>query len=378
MKILQITSSFFPVVGGMEKVVLEISRRLVKMGHKVTVLTSDLYSDKPFIGEENLGGIKIIRFKNKYNLLGYGYCPDAMRWLKENFQNYDVIHSHGYNRFLSEFGVSFLSGKIPVVFTPHGFIHTRKNILAKKIHDLFIGRKVGKADICTALTKLDLKDYARLGVAREKIIEIPNGVDIGKYNKIDIKRIGLLKKKYELDKNTLLYVGRIHKSKGLQYVIKAIKDLDCKLFVVGPDGGFKGELVEQIKEEGVMGKVIFSGAISDEDLIAVYHASDIFVLFSEWEGFGLVVIEAMAAGKPVIVSDRGALPILIKNKENGLVVKYPNIRDLRENIQLLFKDKKLEKKIKKNGKKFVKIFEYSKITKQYEELYEKAIREKQK
>lgn len=369
MKILQITSSFFPVVGGMEKVVLEISRRLVKRGHKVTVLTSDLYSDKLFIGEENLNGIKIIRFKNKYNLMGYGYCPDAMRWLKENFQNYDVVHSHGYNRHLSEFAVSYLSGKIPVVFTPHGFIHTQKNILAKKIHDLFIGRKVGMADVCTALTKLDLKDYARLGVAPEKIIELPNGVDIRKYKKIDVKRMELLREKYGLNKNILLYVGRIHKSKGLQYIIKAIKDLDCKLFIVGPDGGFKSELVEQIKEEGVMGKVVFSGTISDEDLIAAYHISDIFVLFSEWEGFGLVVIEAMAAGKPVIVSDRGSLPFLVTEGKNGFIVPFQNENILKERLGFLLQDRKKAKVIGNFGKSFVKKYDWKEIVRQTLKIY---------
>jgi len=305
MKILQVTSSFYPVVGGMEKVVLEISKGLIEMGHEVSILTSDFYSDAPFLEEEIIDEIKIIRFRNKYDFGGYGYCPDAMRWLKDNFKNYDVVHSHGYNRYLSEFAVSYLSNKVPVVFSPHGFIHTKKNMFMKKIHDWIIGRKVGKADICTTLTELDLKEYDRLGVSREKIVELPNGVDVKKYNKADVKRVASLKKKYGLDKNTLLYVGRIHESKGLQYVVGAIKNLDCKLFIVGPDGGFKKELTRQIKQEGVENKVVFSGRVSDEDLIAAYHASDIFVLFSEWEGFGLVAIEAMASGKPVIVSDRG-------------------------------------------------------------------------
>jgi len=369
MKILQITSTFYPVVGGTEKVVLEISRGLVKKGHEVTVLTSDFYSDAPLGEREEIEGMKIIRFKNKYNLAGYGYCPDAMRWLRENFRKYDVVHSHGYNRYLSEFAVSYLAGKIPVVFTPHGFIHTRKNILAKRIHDLFIGRKVGKADICTALTKLDLKDYARLGVDSGKIVELPNGVDTKKYNRIGAKRIESLKKKYGLNNDVLLYVGRIHKSKGLQYVIKAIKDLDCKLFIVGPDGGFKEELVRQIKEDRMEEKVVFSGKISDEDLIASYHASDIFVLFSEWEGFGLVVIEAMAAGKPVIVSDGGSLPFLVIEDKNGFIVPFRDIDLLKKKINFLLQNKKWGKLIGAFGKEFVKKYDWEEIVNQTLKIY---------
>ncbi|MBU2576879.1 MAG: glycosyltransferase family 4 protein [Nanoarchaeota archaeon] len=374
MKILQITSSFYPVVGGMEKVVLEISRGLVKRGHEVTVLTTDLYSTRALIGEENLEGIRIVRFKNKYNLRGYGYCPQAMTWLKKNFEKYDVVHSHGYNRYLSEFGISDLSGKVPTVFSPHGFIHTKKHRFAKKIHDLFIGRRIGKADVCTALTKLDLKDYARLRVAQEKIIELPNGVDTKRYKKVDVKRVAALKKKYGLDKNTLLYVGRIHKSKGLQYVVKAIKELDCKLFIVGPDGGYKEELVKQIKEEAVEEKVVFSGAINDEDLVAAYHASDIFVLFSEWEGFGLVVIEAMATGKPVIVSDRGSLPFLVNEGRNGFIVHFPNVNKLKERIESLLGEKDKAKSIGNFGKNFVKKYDWGEIVNQTLNIYKKIMK----
>ena len=82
------------------------------------------------------------------------------------------------------------------------------------------------------------------------------------------------------------------------------------------------DIVRKILEEGVEKKVVFVGSLKDNGLISMYHASEMFVLFSEWEGFGIVVIEAMAAGKPVIVSNRGSLPYLVTNKKNGLIVKF--------------------------------------------------------
>ena len=102
-------------------------------------------------------------------------------------------------------------------------------------------------------------------------------------------------------------------------------------------------------------------------------SSDVFVLFSSWEGFGIVVLEAMASGLPVIVSDKGALPYLIRNGENGLVAKFPNVKDLERQIRLMIEDDRLSRKIKKNGDIFVKNFEYGCVAKMYEQLYKKSI-----
>ena len=115
MKILQITSTFFPVVGGQEKVVYELSKRLVELGHEVTILTTDLLCNKKYLlKEEIFDKIKVIRLKNDFFLGGYGYSKAAISWLKKNWENYDVVHSHGYNRHLSEFAPAFLKEKRPV------------------------------------------------------------------------------------------------------------------------------------------------------------------------------------------------------------------------------------------------------------------------
>ena len=103
MKILQITNSFYPVIGGQEKVVLEVSEGLTRLGHEVTVLTTDYLSEEKLPAQEEIKKIKILRFPNKYWFAGYGYSPEAMAWLKENYVNYDLVHCHGYNRYLPEF-----------------------------------------------------------------------------------------------------------------------------------------------------------------------------------------------------------------------------------------------------------------------------------
>ena len=376
MKILQISSTPVTYEGGTERVVWEISKRLAKK-HKVTVLQTDLYAQKHKKGVSYKDNVKIITFKNDLYLGGYGFAGKAIKWLKENWKDYDVVHSHGYNRFLSEFSVFMLKKKIPIVFTPHGFMHTKKNYVFKIIHNKTFGRFIQKADICTALTKLDFKDYGKLGVKKEKIVEIPNGVDIKKFQKVTKREVASFKKKYGLSK-TILFVGRIHESKGLQYVTEAIKSIDCKLLIIGEDAGYKKELEKKIKSLGIGHKVIFAGNIGDEEKIKAYHACEALVLYSEWEGFGITVIEAMASGKPVIVSDKGSLPFLVNNKKEGFVVKFKDITDLRKRIELILTNKEESKRMGEEGKKKAKKYEWNKIVGMYLKTYKEVLKKNDK
>jgi len=369
MKILHITSTFLPLVGGQEKVVYELAKRQIKLGHEVHVLTTDLMTEEKTKQEEEIEKIKVIRFHNRLYLGGYGYCPKAINWLKKNYSKFDVIHSHGYNRYLSEFAIPVLAGKKRVIFTPHGFIHTKKNMFFKKIHGFTFGRKIQKADICTGLTKLDFEDYQRLGVDKNKIKVIPNGVETKEFDKITNKEVLEFKKKYKLSNKTLLYVGRIHQSKGIGYILKAIKDIDCQFLIVGKDAGHKNQLGKEVKELGIIKKVIFTGMVSDKELAIAYKSADIFVLFSEWEGFGVTLIEAMAAGLPLVTSNRGAIPYVVENEKQGFIVEYKNVNRLAEKLKMLLKDDKLRKDLGKNGKIKAKQYEWEQVTKSYLEIY---------
>jgi glycosyltransferase involved in cell wall biosynthesis len=190
---------------------------------------------------------------------------------------------------------------------------------------------------------------------------------LGKFKKPSLGDLNSFRKKHHLNKKTLLYVGRIHASKGLQQVIESIKSIDCKFLIVGKDAGYKNILIKEIKEQGTENRVIFAENLNDEEVVKAYYSSDAFVLFSEWEGFGIVVIEAMAAGIPVVVSDNGALPYLVKDNKNGYVSKSPE--QLRTKI-ILALDK--NKKVMKNAKLFSRQFSWDNLNKKCELLYEKA------
>jgi len=374
MKILHVSSVPISYPGGTEKVIWELARRQAKK-NKVTILQTNLYEEKKKFKRRYLKeGIEIITCKNDFFLGGFGYSREFVRKLKEIWANFDIVHVHGHGRFTSNFSLKFLHKKKPIIYSPQGFFHDKKNSFFKKMYNLIFKGRLRFATFSTGLTENDYKTFESLGIARESVRIIPCGIETEKFREVNKKNILKFKRKYGLSKKTLLYVGRIHESKGLQYVIKSIKDIDCKLLVVGYDAGFKKDLTHLIEKLDLGDKVIFTGKLGDEDLARAYFSSDAFVLFSEWEGFGIVVLEAMASGLPVIVSDRGALPTLIKNRENGLIAKFPNVKELEKQIKLLFENKKLNQKIKKSGQIFVKNFKYPKISKQYRKLYEKAIK----
>jgi len=373
MKILQICSVPVSYPGGTEKVVLELSKELSKK-HSVTILQTNLYEEnKPLKRLSNIGKVKVITCKNDKFLGGFGYSKEFKKMLGKIWKNFDVIHVHGHGRFTSDFTIRKIGTKKPIVYTAHGFFHSSKAGKIKEFYNWIFKRRIKGVSFFTALTELEKKQYLKLGVPSKKIIILPNWINLKEF---------LLKKNEKILKNlkipsgkkNILYVGRLHKSKGIQFVLQAIKELDVNFLIVGRDAGFKENLEKMIKHLGIEKKVRIFNDVNFEDIKNIYKTSDIFVLFSEWEGFGIVILEAMASKIPVIVSDKGALPYLVKNEETGMIAKYPNIKALKNKIEILLKDKKLRDKIIDKSSEFVKKFDEKIIIKKFEKLYENAIK----
>ncbi|MBS3087472.1 glycosyltransferase family 4 protein [Candidatus Pacearchaeota archaeon] len=374
LKILNICSARIQYPGGAEKVIWELSHFISKQGHDVTILQTDLYEKgHEWKAIENKDGVNIITCKNDRFVKGFGYSRDFKKKLKEIWEDFDIIHVFGHGRFTTDYSLRFLKNKKPVIYTSNGFFHDKKYGRVKKLYNRFFKSALHNIVFCTALTELERNEYLQLGVPDEKIRIIPAWIDSKKFKIRKIDRKKLLKKYGLEDKKTLLYVGRVHETRGAHHVVEAIKDLDFNFIIAGRDADLSERIRNRVNDLGISKRVKLLGEVSDKQLNEVYSFADAFVLFSAWEGFGIVVIEAMASGLPVIVSDRGSLPTLVKNGENGLIAKFPDVDELRDKIELLFSDKRLENKIRKNGLKFVKNFEYSNVAKRFESLYYEAI-----
>ncbi|MEM5811459.1 MAG: glycosyltransferase family 4 protein [Candidatus Aenigmatarchaeota archaeon] len=387
MKIAQICPFFYPVKGGLEESVFQISKELINKGHEVEVLTSDSSRDgKIKESFEIIDGIKVFRFNTIFSLGDFGkvwpgFIIELIR------KKYDIIHVHNYRHVHTILSALICKIKnIPCVLTTHSPFHPptiRKSLSRFFIlfYDLFLGRVFDRFfSRIILITNSEIKYFKH--VNKNKIIVIPNGISDTTFRKVNEKAIRLVIRRFNLRKNDkiILFVGRIHPTKGLYFLLQSFYELSktikgLKLIIVGPiqDQKYYKELIQFINLNKL--SVIFTGYITEDEKIALYSLSSVLVLPSIYEPFGIVILEAFARGKPVIAVESDGPEYLIKNGENGFLVKYGDIKSLASCIELLLKDKKLYKRISLNNKKKAVQFTWSKIVnkliKVYEEILEK-------
>lgn len=278
--------------------------------------------------------------------------------LKKMLPEYDIVHAH----WLIPQGIvqSYFKDK-PYIVTGHGGDVTslNKGILRKlKIRCLKNARHV-------TVVSEHLKERVQ-----ELLPEItPSVISMG----VNTNNFG---RQYHVsnyfgqgDKKVILFVGRLAEKKGVTYLIEAMKQIDAILVIVG-DGTLRDKLQKQT-DALEKGKVKFLGGKTHDELKTVYASADIFVAPSittkdgDQEGFGLVMLEAMASGLPVVASRSGGIPQLIKDGFNGLLCEEKCVWQLADNICSLLNDPKLYQKIVNNGKATIAEYDYCNIAKKY-------------
>jgi glycosyltransferase involved in cell wall biosynthesis len=332
-KIAQICPRFYPDIGGVETHVYEIAKRLAKE-FEVEVVTTD--SSGKLSKFEEKDGIKIKRFKSLAPNDAYYFSLGLYKYLKK--QNYDIIHAHNYHAFPALF--SALAKKdSKFVFTPHyhGFGHSFLRNLLHRPYKL-IGRKIfERSDAVICVSKYEKDLILRNFNLKANVYVVPNGVNLKEFRNIDEIR----KKKDERIK-TILYVGRIEKYKGLDYVVKALKHLpeNFTLEVVGK-GSYKPKILQLAEELGVLDRIKFYQDLSREKLIENYAKADVLVLLSKYEAYGMTVAEALASKTPCIVANTSALSEWIDNR-NVFGVDFPI--DVKKLVEVIAKTMDVEVK----------------------------------
>jgi len=401
MKILFVQNRFYPAIGGAERHTYLLSKYLAKKGHEVTVYTTTSLSkddvlsialSPPFFvkpktktnlpKEEFIEIFTVKRFDMRLRFWSFNWIPEMFKKLKATAHEFDIIHAHGYHISSSLAGCYYAKKcKKPFILTAHDLIIpddlSLDAKLLKRAYDKTFGKFLLKNSTkLIALTEDHIQQYTERGGEPGKIRIIPNAIELDKYKNKNSNQNTL--DKYGIDKKdkVLLFVGRIDEYKGVQDIIEALPAIsaeytDIKLVVVGRDYGYKGELEKLRDKLNVRDKVIFAGSVPEKELIELYRRADIFILPSRMEGFGIVLLEAMASGILCIAYSIPSVRKVIKNNENGVLVK--NEKELQDKILYYLGNIEERRRIEANALKYVEKYDIKNVINSIEKVYEEAL-----
>jgi len=360
-----------PIHGGaVEEYVYQLTRHLRAIG--VDAVAVDFTLDKVLEYVEHDGALiakipitRFTRLPRERIIQEYFFGLRASRYIRD--LGVDIVHA---NTAWAGFALAMtLSNGMPLVYTCHNPLWPEEKVsISEHIVRLVEGYIMRKSKATIALNRTMMKSIAeKAHVDRRKIFITPNGVDT-EFFKPGIVADDVVKK-YRLEgKRMVLFVGRVTFVKGVHLLLKAFKKLafeynDLKLVIAGPlTDHFNGtelspyarKLMEYAKRVLPKGSYIFTGPIDRETLRKLYSAAYVCVLPSYVESFGMVLIEAMSSGCPVIGSSAGGIVDVIDDDITGFIFRMGDHKDLKKKLEMLVNDEMLRKIISANCRRIVK------------------------
>ncbi len=354
MKILFITPYTYPKKGGVENYVWNIALGLKKMYlHDVVIIASNPFSKDT---TEEIDGIKIYKLKPSLKLsntpIGFNWHTRISNIIEK--EKPDIINGHTPVPFISDISASIAKKKnIPYILTYHNDLVKNTFVLNLIISTYYklAGINTLKLAQKVVVTSDFYKEKSKiLSKFLSKTIVISPGVDLLKYRLTPVST--LLKKRFSPYK-VILFVGQLehtYKHKGLKYLLESLilikKEIkEIKLIIIG-----KGDMIDDYKkivlDKGLTNNVTFLTNVNDTQLIQYYKVSEALVLpsINDSEGFGMVLIEAGAAHKPVIATKVGGIPYVV-DKTNGILVDPKDSQSLSKAILTLFSDSSLSRQL---------------------------------
>ena len=374
------------IVGGIARVVNDLSKRLIKDGHDVTVIT---YREEnaPYFEEDK--GVKVYRIDN-YIIHPNNFIDWIMQMnfnmvakaneIIANEGKFDVIHAHDW---LVAYCAKTLKNSydIPIVSTIHATESGRNSGIhdetQRYINDTEWMLTYESTEVIVNSNYMKRELQSLFGLPFEKINVTPNGINTNMYNTIE--KDYNFRRQYALDnEKIILFMGRLVYEKGVQHLISAMPKIlagyhDAKLIITGK-GGMIDELKSQVHSMGIENKVYFTGYMDAKQVCKMYKCADVAVFPSTYEPFGIVALEAMLAGTPVVVSDIGGLNEIVTHGVNGMKSYAGNPNSIADSILELLYNKQLCENVVKKAKSIVKNeYNWAKIAQDTHFIYQKAI-----
>lgn len=389
--------------GGMNVYVRELTRQLGQMGIHVDVFTRSQDDHVPHVLHELGYGNRVVHIPaGPETPLGKRemseYIPQFVEGIKafacDKGIQYDIIHSHYWMSGLAAAALSDLWGGTPIIHMFHT-LGEMKNRIARSAAERegeyrINGEKqvLGRVDRITVATLAELTQLRFLYKADpNKMVIIPPGVDVGHFYPIPSDEaksfIGL-----HPEDRMILFVGRIEPLKGVDTLIEAMACLKLKqddrpvhLAIIGGDPSASPEqmttemtrLQQLCDDLGLDQSVVFLGKRDQDKLPYYYSAAEVVVMPSHYESFGMVALEAMACGTPVIASEVGGLAYLVRDGETGFTIPAEEPEMLCEKLSWLLNDEALHEKMSGQAAEYAQDYAWEKIAKQIVEVYEELV-----
>src|SRR5262249_17679584 len=346
MHILQIYKDYFPVLGGIENHVRDLSEALAARGHRVTVLVTSL--NRHTMTEQPRPGLTVIKAARALHLASTPLSlamPRIARDLRP-----DVVHLH-FPYPPGDLAAMALPDRVPLVMTYHSDIVRQRALLRvyRPLMELTLRRAA--RILPTSPNYLVSPPFPRRHAARCTVV--PLGIDADRFARADPRRIAATRARYNAP--LLLFVGRLRYYKGLHILLDAMPGVRGQL-LIGGEGPERERLERQAAQLGVAERVHFLGGIPDEELPVLFQSADVFVMPAHLraEALGLAQIEALASGLPCVSTELGTgTSFANRHGETGLVIAPGDVPALTAALNSLLADAELRARFGAAGRRRV-------------------------
>jgi len=365
---------FYPFTGGVEVFSYELTRRLVKRGYEIQVLTTD-FESRP--GPDLVDGIKVQRYRIPFFAFRTPIIPHIP--LRIPFRECDLIHVISTYPTLTDLAI--IVGKTlgkPVLVTHQldgGADDWVGRSATKLYHQIIASPLIRLTDRVVATSHSYASTSPILQPILERVEVIPNAVDETTFNP-DVEG-SKITEKYGLQRTrNVLFVGRLVPYKGVEYLLSAIETLrhdlpEIHLIIVG-DGELKEKLIQQAVSLGIRENVTFTGHLPNSELPPFYASSDLTVLpsISRLEAFGIALLEAMACGKPVVASSIPGVIEVVEDGVTGYLTPPRDARALAGAISKIIGNKRLAERMGREARRRIEEnYTWRRVAHSYERLY---------
>ena len=403
LRILRVTPFYAPAYGYGGPVVhtVNISKQQAILGHDVRVFTSNILTHEIISKElpkfEIIDNVKIHRFPIKFRLgQSHYFITPSLPFAFFKYR-YDLIHVHSLRTFQTNVAtiISRLKNK-PCVFTAHGtlrsmylldlFNNRKKESGKMKLFDTIFKKSFLKAiDRFIVHSKHEKKWTLKFNVPEEKIRVIPHGINLENFSNLTFRENFIKKYKINLNDKMILYVGRLLRNyRKLEHLILIMNEIlkeinNAKLWLIGQsyDKVYELKLRNMVEKMNLTKHVIFITSPSREDILGAYQVANVITFpINNSDGFGIPLIEAGAAKCPIISTNRGPAPELVKNGETGILTQVDNLSELKNAFLKILSDEKLEKDMGLKGyQNVLKNYTWETITNITNKVYDEVIQQ---